>query len=128
MILIVKVIGIGVVVTVAALIVKQFRPDIAMLISIAGGIVLLLLVLGQFTSIFAWLTKLTSSTGIDNSLIAPILKIVGIGYLAEFAATACDDAGNKSMANKIVLAAKIVILVLSLPVLSILVETIVGVL
>ena len=126
--LIFKIIAIALVVTVATLVVRQARPDLAMLISIAGGVVILLLLVGQFSSVFSWVDKLAEKTGIDKDIFSPIFKIIGIGYLAEFAASVCEDAGNKSMAGKVVLGAKLIILVLSLPVLSMLVDTIVSVL
>lgn len=126
--LIFKIIAIALVVTVATLVVRQARPDLAMLISIAGGVVVLLLLVGQFSSVFSWVDKLAEKTGIDKDIFSPIFKIIGIGYLAEFAASVCEDAGNKSMAGKVVLGAKLIILVLSLPVLSMLVDTIVSVL
>lgn len=126
--LIFRIIAIALVVTIATLVIKQFRPDLAIIVSIAGGILVLLLLVGQLTSVFSWVDNLAVKTGINSKIFSPIFKIIGIGYLAEFAASVCEDAGNKSMAAKVVLAAKIIILVLSLPVLNQLVDTIVSVL
>ncbi len=126
--LIFKIITIAIIVTISSLVLKQSRPDIAMLISVAGGILILLMLFNQFSSIFKWINNLATKTGIDNSVFSPIFKIIGIGYLAEFSASVCEDAGNKSMANKVILSAKIIILVLSLPILNSLIDTIVSVL
>lgn len=126
--LIFKIITIAIIVTISSLVLKQSRPDIAMLISVAGGILILLMLFNQFSSIFKWINNLAAKTGIDNSVFSPIFKIIGIGYLAEFSASVCEDAGNKSMANKVILSAKIIILVLSLPILNSLIDTIVSVL
>ena len=126
--LIFKVATIAIVVTVLSLVIRQSRPDISVLVTVAGAIVILLLLLKQFSSIFSWFDELANKTNISSSILAVILKIVGIGYIAEFVATACEDAGNKSMAEKVVLSAKIIILSLSLPILSSVIDTIVSVL
>ena len=126
--LVFKIGALAVVITIIALLLKQSRPDIAMLLTIAGGIVIILMVLKEIAAIFGWFNTLAAKTNIDSNIIKILIKILGIGYIAEFAASACEDAGNKSMAEKVVLAAKIVILVLSLPILNSVVETIVGVL
>ena len=126
--LIFKVVSIALLVCVISLVLKQYRPDLAMLVSVVGGIVVIMLIVSQFTSIFLWVDQIASKTGTNKQVFGPIVKIIGIGYVAEFAASVCEDSGNKAMSNKIVLAAKIVILVLSMPVLSSLVDIIVGVL
>ena len=126
--LIYKIVAIALLVTITTLIVKQSRPDFAILISIAGGIVILLLLLNQLSSIFDWVGELSNKTGINSEIFSPIFKIIGIGYLAEFSASVCDDAGNKSIANKVIFGAKLIILVLSLPILTSLVDTIVSIL
>ena len=123
--LVLKIIAIALIVAAISLILKQYKPEMAMLVSLAGGAVVLFLLIGQFTTIFKWVDEIASKTGTNTKLLSPILKIIGIGYLAEFAASVCEDSGNKTMANKVVLGAKIVILILSLPVLSMIDETIV---
>ena len=126
--LVFKIGALAIVITIVALLLKQSRPDIAILLTVAGGIVILLMVLKEISAIFGWFNTLATKTNIDSNIITILIKILGIGYIAEFAASACEDAGNRSMADKVILAAKIVILVLSLPILNSVINTIVSVL
>ena len=124
---VVKISAIAILVTIVSLVIKQHRPDISMLVTLAGGTIILILAIRQMSSIFAWFDMLVTKTKINSKMVSVLLKIIGIGYVAEFAATACEDAGNKSMAEKIALCAKLAILVLSLPILSSVIDTIVSV-
>ena len=56
--------------------------------------------------------------------LAIILKIMGIAYLAEFGAQVCRDAGQGSTATKLEFAAKILVMVLALPIITALVDTV----
>jgi stage III sporulation protein AD len=53
-----------------------------------------------------------------------VLKIIGIAYIAEFGAQIVRDAGQESIASKIELAGKVLILVLAIPIISIIIETV----
>ncbi|GIN60580.1 hypothetical protein J27TS8_05730 [Robertmurraya siralis] len=57
--------------------------------------------------------------------VETILKIIGIAYIAEFAAQITKDAGQGAIASKIELAGKILILAMAIPILSVLIETII---
>ena len=73
-------------------------------------------------------SSIVRRTGIKSEVFSALLKIIGIGYLTEFAAGICADAGNNSMAQKVTLAGKVVILVLALPIINNLIEIIIGIL
>jgi stage III sporulation protein AD len=53
----------------------------------------------------------------DSQYISLILKIIAIAYIAEFGSQICADAGESAIASKIELAGKILILIVSTPVL-----------
>lgn len=57
--------------------------------------------------------------------VETILKIIGIAYIAEFAAQITKDAGQGAIASKIELAGKVLILAMAIPILSVLIETII---
>jgi len=122
-----RIISIGVVTTFAVLLIKPHKPEIAALLSIVGGLMVILLLVEGLGEIISNVQLLVGSTGIQTELFSILLRIIGIGYLTEFAANICVDAGNQSMASKIVMAGKVVILVLALPIINNLIEIIVGV-
>ncbi|MCL2177417.1 MAG: stage III sporulation protein AD [Firmicutes bacterium] len=119
---ILRIAGIALLSVVAVLIVKQHRSEIAMMIGISASVVILLLVIQQIAGILDAFADIAENTGLESALYGSILRIIGIGYITEFTANICDDAGAKSIADKVLLAGKVIILVLALPILLGLIE------
>lgn len=119
-----RIIGVGLATALTALIVKQVKPEMAIIISIAGGIIMLLMLVDSVTSIITVLKSLTQKSGLSSGIFSAVLKIIGVGYLTEFSANLCVDAGSTSIANKILLAGKILILVSALPIITNLIDII----
>ena len=126
--LVFKISAFAILITIISIVLKQWKPDISMLVTVAGGIAILIMIVRELSGVFAWVDVLASKTKLNKNIISTLLKIIGIGYIAEFTCSACEDAGNKSMSEKVALGAKIIILAMSLPVLSSVVEAIVSVL
>lgn len=120
-----KIIGLGILICVVIIIVKQIKPEFAVLVLIAGSIIMLCYLFNYFTNILGVFDKIISKTGINAELFSIILKIVGIGYLIEFAANICSDSGNPAIADKIVLGGKLIILTVSMPIITNLLDIIV---
>lgn len=114
---IVQIVGMGLVATILVVLLKEDKPEIALQMSIVIGAIIFLLMLDKIVSIIDVLKSLSQKANINGIYMATILKIIGISYVAEFGAQICRDAGSSSTASKIEFAAKIMILVLSLPIL-----------
>lgn len=123
-----KILAIAVLTCVASLIVKQVKPDFANLVSLAGGVVILLLLINYISNILDVFRNLIDKANLSPTLFSSILKIIGIGYLTEFTANLCQDTGNSSLASKVGLAGKIIILFLALPIITNLLDVIMGIL
>jgi len=123
-----KILAIALITCVATLIVKQVKPDFASLVTLAGGIVILLMLVDYINQVFDVLNYIVEKTNLSPGLFSIVLKIIGIGYLTEFTANICTDAGSSSIASKVLLAGKIIILVMSLPILTNIIDIIVGIL
>ena len=76
-------------------------------------------------SVLDALRTFTGRMNIDTVYISTVFRIVGIAYIAEFGAQVCKDAGENSIASKIELAGKVIILVLAVPILIALMELII---
>lgn len=111
-----QIVAVGLIATVLIVVVKSQRPEMAVLLSIAAGVILFLLVLGKIGSIMDIIKDLASRAGISMVYLGTILKITGIAYIAEFGAQICRDAGEGAVASKIEFAAKILIMVLAVPI------------
>lgn len=126
--IIIKIVAIGLITCLATLIVKPVRSDFAIFIAIAGGLVILFFILGYVSDIFEVFKNIISATGVSSDLYKILIKIIGIGYLIEFAVSVCNDTGNSSLGDKILLGGKIVIMVMALPIVTNILQIIMGLL
>ncbi len=124
----VKILAVGLVTVFASIIVKQFKPEVSMLITIAGSILIIVMAVDSVKSVISSFYHIFQTTGVETTLLTPLLKIIAIGYIAEFGANICSDAGASSVGDKILFSAKIIILLISLPIITTVVDMIVGLL
>jgi stage III sporulation protein AD len=71
------------------------------------------------------LQKIATNANVNLIYVETILKIIGIAYIAEFAAQITKDAGQGAIASKIELGGKILILAMAIPILTVMIETII---
>jgi len=119
-----QVIGFGLVAAALIVLMRQHRPEFALLISIAGGLGLLLYVAAAALPVLSQAQGILSRTKIPGTYLKILLQALGICYLTQFAADACRDAGESSIASKIELAGKVAVVVLALPLFSQLIDVI----
>ena len=125
---IIKIIGIGITALIIIIILKQYKPEFAVYTSIIAGIAILLLSLSQMSGVINLLKDISSRPSISSEFLEIILKITGIAILTEFAVSICQDSGESAIANKIDIGGKIMIITMSIPIISSLLETILKVL
>lgn len=125
---IIQIVIFGLVTTIIIVTVKQQRPDIALLISLAGGTVILIFVVSSLSVVIETISNLFNKSNMDSVYITTILKVIGIAYLADFGAQLCKDAGESAISAKIELGGKILILLLAIPILTALMELILKIL
>lgn len=117
-----KIIGLALVIVVAVIVVKQTKPELALLVGLAGSVVMFFYIIDMLEQAFGVFSFILESTKLDAELFVVLLKIVGIGYLTEFAANICNDSGNSSIASKIMLAGKLAIFILAIPIIKNIIE------
>ena len=123
-----KIIGVGVATTICYVLIKQVKSEFSIFIALGGSIILLVMIAGQLSGVVEYFNEIIQKTGVNSTIYFTILKIIGIGYLTEFAANLCNDASASSIGNKIVLGGKIVILCLALPIITSLIDLIISIL
>lgn len=121
---IIKIIGIGLTALIIVIILKQYKPEFALYVSILAGIFILILSLSQISGVINLLKSLASKANINSEFLGIILKITGIAILTEFAVSICKDSGETSIASKIDIGGKVMIITISIPIISSLLETI----
>jgi len=108
--------GIALTGAVLAMILKSQKPPLAMLLSIFVGVTIFLLVLTKIGAIVDVLRQLAGQANISSVYLGTLLKIIGIAYIADFIAQICRDADQGAIAIKVELAAKVLVLVLAVPI------------
>lgn len=114
----IKIIGIGFITLILTILLKEYKKDYAVYVILIGGALIIFLSLDTLINIIEFLTSLSSKAQIDNSFISLLLKITGISILSEFAISICKDCGESSIASKIDLGGKIIVISLSIPVIG----------
>lgn len=125
---IIKIVGIGLIALVIAIIIKQYRPEYAIYVSIVAGILILVFTMSKITGIINLLRSISDKTYINKQFLSILLKITGIAIITEFAVSICTDAGEKAIASKIEIGSKVIIIAMSIPIISSLLELIIEIL
>ena len=125
---IVKIIGIALIALIIIIMLKQYRPEYAIFIIILTGILILFLVMDRLTGIINLIQSIQNKFSINTQFIALLIKITGIAFLSEFAVSICKDSGEAAIASKIELGSKIIIISMSIPIISSLLEIILKIL
>lgn len=113
-----RIIGVGMVGLFATVILKEVKPELAVVASVVTGIALLYFVIEPFSSAIGVFRSIADQANLDASLVGGVVKIIGVGYLTEFSASLCEDYGVYSVGKKMQFAGKILILTLSLPMIT----------
>lgn len=121
---IIQIVTFALVATVLVVLLKEHHSVLALPLTIVVGVVIFLRLVRYFSLVLQLLTDMTLQANISLVYLDTLLKIIGIAYIAEFGAQVCRDAGEGATAGKVELAGKLFILVMALPLLSALLETI----
>ena len=125
---IVKIIGIGLISLIIIIIVRQYKPEFTLYVSLLAGAIILLLIMDKISGIIEMLTNLSNKNSINNDFLTLLIKITGIAFLTEFAVSICKDTGESAIANKVDMGGKVIIVSMSIPIISSLLETILEIL
>lgn len=100
---------------VSALVLRKHSPDFALLLTLLGCALGAALLLAPARPLYAFAQKLAALTGQQDELLAPLLKCVGIGLLAQLSSALCLDAGEAALAKLAELGGAMFCLLAALP-------------
>lgn len=103
---------------------KNVKAEYGMYISLALGLLIFVSLLDKISWLMEVLKEIADAVNLDSDYLKTLWKVLGVTYVAEFASSICKDAGYQTIALQIEVFAKITIMVLSLPVLMALLQTI----
>lgn len=123
---IIQIVGLGLVATILTLVIKEQKPIFAFMIALITGIIIFLFLIGKISEVIRILERMAVQANLNMIYLETILKIIGIAYIAEFGAQITRDAGQGAIASKIELAGKVLILVMAVPIITVIIETIIS--
>lgn len=124
-----NIVSIGVLAVVAVIVALTLRPknaEIALMLTVACAVLILLAVLSQAGQIIGTVNSIVAAAQINTGYIAILLKVVGICLLTEFTVNTCRDAGCQSLAGNVSLAGKLLVTVTALPLYTDILNTVIG--
>ena len=119
-----KIAAAGIAFTLLAACLKQIKEEYRTYLMLAAGLFFGYYLLEQIRYLIQSMNQLRQYLSIDNIYMESILKMIGITYIGQFSAGICKDAGHQATASQIELFCKLSVMVLSIPVLMALLETI----
>ena len=121
-----RVIALGLTGTVLSVLLKKENPQIAMLTAAATGILIFLMLCVPLGNLLSLLKETAEQAGVGEGYFGIVLKVIGIAYLTQFGSQLCADAGENAVAAKIELAGKVLMMTAAAPVLTGLLEMVMG--
>lgn len=121
---IVKISLLGVCGVILGFFLKGTRPEYVTFVTMGIGMIILGLAVGKIQYLFEMLNRLKASLPLDSSYFTALIKMIGITYIGQFSAGICKDAGHQATGAQIELFCKLSIMVLSMPILLAILETI----
>ncbi len=109
------VIGLAVAVGFAAFTLKEFNKTIAVQLSVAGGVVIMLILLSYISGLFDEINAFVSRANVRSNFAEVMIKAVGVSYLAQIGSEICRDMGEGTLAVKVEIAGKVILCTIALP-------------
>jgi len=105
----------GVISAILVVIIKQYKPEFALVLSIISAILILVAIVSYISPIISEIKNMMNSASIDLRYITALIKGIGICYITQFASDTCKDAGQISLSSKIELIGRVAICISALP-------------
>ena len=117
-----KLIGIAVIGVIVITLLKSAKPEFAVFATIATGVVMVITMLSALRDVVIAFDGIVEKSGIDDAVFSAVLK--GIGYLTEYSSSLASDAGCPSIAQKLQFGGKIVIFLMSISIVTSLIDVV----
>jgi len=107
---------------------KKYAPETSAVIAVAASAALLVKILSGISPVITEINELVSVSGVSTGYVPALMKTIGICFVCQFTADACRDAGQNSLASKTELAARVAVIIISLPLFRDILNTVSGIL
>lgn len=111
----ISIIGLSIISAAICVLFSQYKPEYTMFISLICAVLIFGLIIVNLSDAFNIMNMLLDKIQISNKYTEIIIKSLGICYITQLASDSCSDAGQTTIANKVELAGKVSIILISLP-------------
>lgn len=125
---VVQIVGLALVAACCCLMIRGQAGVLALLLSLVACVVVYGVALSVFTPVMELIRSIQSLTGLEQAVTAPMLKVVGIGFVSQVVASVCTDAGEKALGQAVELGCTMMALYISVPLLSAVVDLLIDIL
>lgn len=112
-----SIIGVAIIGIILNIILKNLKPEIALVVNLATCLIIFMLVIDLASNILSKIVGFVSGLNISNEILLFLLKVLGVSYITEFVVDIAEESGSSSIANKVAFAGKVIIAGISLPML-----------
>lgn len=119
-------IGISVSALILAVFVKDYNKTVSTLIMIAASVLIFFQIAGSLSDVFKTVESVSSSVESSSEYIKLMMKVLGITLITQFVSDLCRDCGESALASQTETAAKIIVIVIILPLFESIVKIISG--
>lgn len=121
---IVKIAVLGIAGTLLGILLKGQKKEYELFIMLGISLCIFYFIISKLELVLSVINNMQEYVNLDTGYIAILVKMIGITYVSEFSANLCKDAGYQSVAGQIEMFGKLSILVISMPVFLVLLETV----
>ena len=108
-------VGIGLIAAAAAVLLRQYKPEYAMLVSLTAAALIFGMLVLELIPAFSVMRRIMEQVSFSPEYVRILIKCLGVCYLCELAGQICREAGQIAISSKIELAGRIAVLLLALP-------------
>ena len=112
---VISIVGTCIVTAMFSLLLKQYKPEFSLAVSVLGTVFIFSLILFQMIPLFSTVRSIMTRSNFSYGYVKIILKALGISYVAETGTEICRESGHLALASKVELAGKTAILIIAIP-------------
>lgn len=116
--------GIAVAAAVLCMVVRAHQPQMAGMLAMAAGLMLVLAALGNLSDVQGMLERLSALGGLQEGYLGVLMKVLGVSCTAEMASRICEDLGENGLSRYVALAGRLSVFTLAAPMLMTMLEMI----
>lgn len=119
----IKIVLTGIITAILVLVLKEQQKGIAAILLLAGSLAIFLFCMEYLDQILSLIYSINEIMKVDQVYIKILLKIIGIAYVCQFSSEICQDLGSQALGKQIEAAGKLAVLIISIPVIQGLLDT-----